>query len=690
LTLFVLGVKWFTHPLIRHLELFILKNPLHLIRWILISLLVFSGLVLFAGWFNNALSASLARAVARRASPNWPGYFQLAGAILVILAATIAAIHPLVRGCRQLLSGIHKTLYSSDRWLERRFTGMADLASPLNLHWPLDFNLPDWLAIILFFIFALLYQLSLSARGFPTIILGGDAANIASFAAGRAYPQLFINDAILGNLNNIGLYVTIHLPITIFLEKILGNFGLAYSVLLFPHVFMQYFSYYLLGRVLFHNRYWALLFTLAVSAPLSLAGGELWGVTGDGMPRFTYQVLIPFLMILMLTTWSERPQRWPWMMVAAGLLAFIHPVSTPAWAFALWLGFWPIMPIAYDMRRKLGEMIKLGLVLALALVPYITIYLTYKKGGQGSGDYDMVYYILTNYFPYDLLNIPGALITLFTATSQYGLLWYGLAGLFLTFILFRSERGRLGQMLTWMAGISFVTLLVPFVEQSIERSLRIIPIQTELMRGHRYLVPFLFIFWFYPLAQLTLRAQRKILTGTVFAVGTLSVVLWLGFNPPDPFIQARTSLDCLAQGRIICPTQTGYADALSYIREETPQNAQFVVFLTNRWSGIEVRYLGLRPMAYAYKDRGQLTFTNLEALKTWFYFLQRENQIYSRKISPTLDIAEERMLDFAKDAEANYMLTDFTFPPEVLKKMGVSIVYQNQGYSILQIYRMRP
>ncbi len=60
---------------------------------------------------------------------------------------------------------------------------------------------------------------------------------------------------------------------------------------------MQFFSYYLLGRVLYANRYWALLFTLAVSAPMNLAGGEVWGAVGDGMPRFTYQVLIPFLLI---------------------------------------------------------------------------------------------------------------------------------------------------------------------------------------------------------------------------------------------------------------------------------------------------------------------------------------------------------------------------------------------------------
>jgi hypothetical protein len=237
-----------------------------------------------------------------------------------------------------------------------------------------------------------------------------------------------------------------------------------------------------------------------------------------------------------------------------------------------------------------------------------------------------------------------------------------------------------------VAGIIFVTVLVPSVEQNIERTLRIIPLQTELMRGMRYLLPFLFIFWFYPLAQMTSRATRPWLTRAAFIIGTLSALLWLGVNPPNPVVEIPGVVTCWSQGRMICPTNTEYADAFTYIREETPPNSLFVSFLTNRWSAIEIRYLGLRPMAYAFKDRGQLTYTNLAALKTWNYFADRENAIYSRYISPTLDVKETRMLDFARDASAKYMLTDFVFPPELLKKFGINVVYQNKTYSILDIF----
>ena len=665
------------------------QSILRLILTLLGGLFILLGAPLLAGWLDVSLSHKLAEAAQRAASPNWTSYFRVMGGLLSLLGLLLA-LNRFVSAAWAWAAQRRENLTARlDQWLGTRLAASLNLSAARVLHWPLAFNRLDGLAILLFALLAGFAQLSALRYGFPTVILGGDAANIASFAAGRAFPDLFRGDAILGDLNNLGLYVTLHLPLTIWLEKLLGNFGLAYSVLLFPHVFMQFFSYYLLGRVLYANRYWALLFTLAVSAPMNLAGGEVWGAVGDGMPRFTYQVLIPFLLILLLSAWRERPERWPWIMIAAGLMAFIHPVSTPTWAFALWLGFWPMLPVGYPAWRKLLEMFKLGSILVLALLPYVSIYLTYHQGGQRGSDYDLVYKILLNYFPYSLLDIPGAVETLLQVTSQFGLLWFGLAGLALTAVLFKTERSRLVQMLTWMAGISFVTIFVPWVEQGIERTFRIIPLQTELMRGMRYLVPFLFIFWFYPLAQLTQRTARKGLTRAVFAVGTLLTLSWLLLNPPLPFQAIPPVVSCWAEGKMLCPEQTDYAEALNHVRSDTPEKATFVVFLTNRWSGIEVRYLGLRPMAYAYKDRGQLAFTNLEALRTWDYYLERENAIYSRNNSPTLEIQQQRILDFARDAEANYLLTDFPLPADIETRFNTTIVYQNATFSILEIYKVR-
>jgi hypothetical protein len=403
----------------------------------------------------------------------------------------------------------------------------------------------------------------------------------------------------------------------------------------------------------------------------------------DAMPRFTFQVVLPFLLTALLTVWRERPGRWHWVMVMAGLMAFVHPVSTPTWAFALWLGFWVMLPGHFSLRQRVWQMFKLGLTLTAALLPYVAIYLSYHQSGQDNRNYDLVYFVLSEYFPYNLLNIPAAVQTLLQNSAQTGLLWLGLAGLALSAWLFKAERGRLKILLTWVAGIVFVTILVPWAETTVERTLRMIPLQTELMRGMRYLVPFLFVFWFYPLAELTRRLPAGKFSRWVMALGLTLTAGWLWLNPPAPYWGAVSTLECWSTGQWICPTNTDYANTLRYVREETPQGAKFVVFLSYRWSGIEVRYLGLRPMAYAFKDKGQLTFTNLEALEEWHYFLQRENIIYSRQLNPLVEQKRPLIVDFARDAHATYILTDFPFPPEVQEALGVQVVYESGAYSIL-------
>ena len=667
-----------------------LNRSLHILFIIIGGILLVLAFAIFLGWLDSPLTQVFAEISQRRPKPSWPGYFRKGGLLLLIAGLLLFLSEQLMNGFHSVLEWGKTQLETIDQWLAQKTDGLLHASEAKSSEWPLHFNRWDAIIILFFVLIAFNYQLATMSAGYPTVILGGDAANIASFAAGRAYPELFKDDSILSNPRHLGIYATIHLPLIIWLEKLVGNFGLAYSLFLFPHVFLQYFSYYLLGRVLFHHRYWAFLFSLSISAPLFLDGGEVWGIINSAIPRFTFQVLIPFILILLLTTWRETPSRWYWVMIILGLMAFIHPVSAPVWAFALWLGFWPMFPLAWDTRRRILAMLKLASILTIALLPFISIYLTYHEGGSSEGNYDLVHHILPEYFPINMLNMPGAVSTFFHSTSQFGLLWYGVVGLILTFFLFRSERPRLKQMFVWIASIVLISVVVPWVEIAIESRLRIIPLQTELMRGMRYLILFLFVFWFYPLAELTRRSTRVGLTRAVFALGTLSTLGWLIANPPEPFRHAFYVFNCWPTGRLICPRNTDHSDMMTHIREETPVSSKFVVFFTDRWSGIEVRYLGLRPMVYTFKDRGLLVYTNVEALEEWFSFQQREDRIFSRMKTPTLEEKQVLIVQFARDAGAEYVLTNFPFPPEVQLQLGISVVHQNSSYSLLKIYPAFP
>ena len=661
-----------------------LRKSLRILLALLSGILLIGALAILTGWLDTPLAQFVARLTQRQPKPSWPGYFRTGGMILLAVGLILLFSERLLMVFRLLLERSKAWLAHTDEWLAQKTSGWLRPPEAAPEASPLRFNRWDVLIIVFFGLLAFLYQVAMLSPGYPNVVLDGDAANIASFAAARAYPEMFRNDVLMGNPQHLGLYVTVHLPIVIWLEKLVGNFGLAYSLLLFPHVFLQYLAYYLLGRVIFRQRYWSFLFSLAVSSLLVLDGGEVWGIISSALPRITFQVLIPFILILLLSFWRDKPGRWPWIMIILGLMAFVHPVSAPVWAFAIWFGFWFMFPAAWDSRRKVLEMFKLAGVLTLAMLPFVSIYLRFHESGTSKSNYDLTYYILLEYFPKNILNIPAAIQTFLHNTAQFGLLWYGLAGLLLTFLLFRVERPRLKLMLSWIAGIVIISILVPWIENAIERALRLIPLQTELMRGMRYLVPFLFIFWFYPFAELTRRSLRTGLTRAAFGLGTLLALGWLIVNPPEPFVHTSYVLNCWRSGQFICPNTMDYSDAFTYIRDKTPEGSKFTVFLTNRWSGIEVRYLGLRPMVYAFKDRGQLVYTNVEALEEWYSYEQRENDIYSPRKTPTLDEKRMRIVEFASDAKADYILTNFPFPPDVQAQLGVTAVYQNATYSILK------
>ena len=192
------------------------------------------------------------------------------------------------------------------------------------------------------------------------VILSGDGGNIASYAAALDHPGWFSSDPVLGNSNNIGIYATIHIPLIRLLDRLTGDYGLAYTWLVFPETFLQLLGFYILGRVLFKNRSWAFLLAfLTAMMVINIGLGEIWGVWRDALPRVTFQSLLPFLLALVLV-WKDRPGRWPWLMIIGGLLVYVHPISAPAWGFAIWLSLWLLHPKGWNWKRRILVMLGLG------------------------------------------------------------------------------------------------------------------------------------------------------------------------------------------------------------------------------------------------------------------------------------------------------------------------------------------
>ena len=305
---------------------------------------------------------------------------------------------------------------------------------------PAGINHWDWLAMLTFLTFAVIYFLGRLQGNYPVVILTGDGGNIASYAAALDHPGWFQADPVLGDLRNIDIYATIHIPIIRALNRLTGDYGLAYAWLVLPQTFLQLLGFYLAGKGAVHQsqqqyrRYSAgrivsgpfVLAFLTAMTVINIGLGEIWGVWQDALPRVTFQSLLPFLLTLTLV-WKDRPGRWPWLMLLAGLLVYVHPISAPAWGLAIWFSLWLLLPTGWNWKRRILTMLGLGVLFLLVLAPFAVNYLSYR-GQDQAADYNTVMAILQTYSPKNLLNVPAALGDFVWSMTRSLLLPVALAG----------------------------------------------------------------------------------------------------------------------------------------------------------------------------------------------------------------------------------------------------------------------
>jgi O-antigen/teichoic acid export membrane protein len=551
----------------------------------------------------------------------------------------------------------------------------------------------DWLVVTTFLAFAVIYFLGRLQGNYPVVILTGDGGNIASYAAALDHPGWFQADPALGASNNSGIYATIHIPLIRALNHLTGDYGLAYAWLVLPQTFLQLLGFYILGRVLFtstcgsdtgKNRFWAwLLAFLTGMTVINIGLGEIWGVWQDALPRVTFQSLLPFLLALTLV-WKDRPGRWPWLMLFAGLLVYVHPISAPAWGLAVWLSLWPVQPASWTWKRRSLVMLGLGALFLVVLTPYAINYLSYR-GRDQAADYNTVMTILQAYSPANLLNVPAALKDFLWNMTRSLLLPVALVGFVATWLLKSSDRTPVRIVLLWMAGILITSIIVPFIEQIIEQHFQILPLETELVRCIRYFVPLLLLFWIWPLVELTPRLGNQQARLAAVALGILLFGFWGATNRPAVRDIYQTFV-CFTKVRLVCPAPGPLNELILTLRTQTQPGDGVLVFNEDTAyvsQSLSVRYAALRPLVYTLRDSGILGYSNRSSLSGWLATTKQMDTLRSMA-DPQKRL--EGLVPIADGLGANYLVVDFHVTPETLTALPVRLVMQNSGYILLKLH----
>ena len=651
------------------------------------------GLILIGGlaslpWLQPYLFPLLAKLMGRYPSSTAALRLQVTGLSLafigILLLLACSSWQKTVQGWLQRLSaGVQRFQDGLACRLEKHVILPSSTPTPLvKASQEKKINIWDWAAAGSFLLFAVTYFIGRLQGSFPNVDLGGDAANIASFAAAWAHPEYFRGDALLSNLDNIRIYATIHIPLLQWLNSITGNYGLAMVSMLAPHIFIQMLGFYIFGRTVLKNRYWALLLAIATAMPFMMNLGEGWGIMEEPLPRFTFQAFLPYLLTL-AWMWRSQPRRRPWVMAITGAMVYIHPVSTPAWALAIWLAMWLFIPRNWSWIKRLGVMFINGLILLLVAAPFILNYASHHVQGQ-SLNYNLVYYIIDTFFPPNLINIPAAVGQFLLITLISGLLPLVVVAFILLRILKRDEPEDLRLILGWMAGLALMSIFIPWIEHTIERYLRMVPYETELARGMRYFVPFMLLICLWTLSELHRRWKNPARARWIAYLGALLVGLWVITNPPDVTLFQKTAA-CLAKGHLVCSTPTDMSLALDAIKEQVPPGSPIfssTSLFGDSSSSLGVRYMAQRPLVFCYKDRGLLVYSNEQALNQW-HEIYKQMEYFRTDPRRLLKILTFQNL--AKQYKIDYLLLDFDPGPNNLDLLNAQEVYHNQTYYLLKL-----
>lgn len=516
----------------------------------------------------------------------------------------------------------------------------------------------------------------------PFPFLGSDSGNIASFAAAWAHPQFFQGDMVLSDPANFRFYVNGLIPLLIALERLFGDFGTAFIALLGPTFLVQALGWYVLGRLLFADRWAAFLLALLSFGTVSLTV-NYYGLYVNPEPRVIFQAVLPYLLAGMLR-YGPNPASWPWLMAAHGLSVYVHPGSAPTVAFASWLGLWALCPPAWSFWTRAWRTAAAGAVFLAVAAPFLGVYLDNHEHGAVT-DYARMIHILGTIYGTHYVDVVNYLQMFFSKwTVRYLLPAWAIAGVALLYLNRGLDRRRALFWVLWLSGVVLASVGTTWVEQTITRRLEMLPPEVDLVRNIRFVVPIAVLFGLWGLVSTRAWLGRR----AWYGVSLCMVVLWLGFNRPGS-VPFRATLACFKSGAVLCPRER-WMDELAVLDalKALPKGTRVLPAL-DPGRGLDlslaVRYYALKPAVFTFKDSAALGYANHRGLERWLSVKARMDGLLAMKNDGPAKT--NRAFRIARELGAQVLIADF--PLNSAPKDGAVLV-RSGPLSLARVPSARP
>lgn len=549
----------------------------------------------------------------------------------------------------------------------------------------------DIVCVVVFGLYAALSFLGKWEGLTPSPELWSDAATVASFAAANDHPENFVSDTLLGNPKDAAPYKLFPLPLLSVLTKLTGDYSLSLLILLPVSIFLQLLGFYLLGKRLFYNPIFGVVLSILCAVNIQYGAGDYWGFFTDPQPRFMYQAVFPFV-ILLFFHFFEKPKYWPLVMLAAGVAGYIHFLSSPVLPFILWLGFFISKPEGLKFTKKLGFQAINAMVYLLTMIPVMPIFLQNTAEPEIS-TINMISQTASTVSNTNIVfeRITSVAVSYFNTLNIHRILIPFVLGILLVFLINRRQKRNLLVISIWILGILFISLGFPFLFRPFEEFFTLLPITFDLTRELRYTYPLYYIVVLFGMEGIILIFKEKVGWKRITVIGLLitGLAIWLVnsekiFNVSPYFFEnpVAKEIKCLKEGRLFCPipARLNEVEVMVYLRDHTPITNK-VMAIPNYRLTEQIRYGGLRTSSLSIGDTARLGFS-----ATDFSNLTSMYEEYKSMKDPDKGKEFDQFVSFACKLDTDYLLADMTIPLEVIKKNGrINLEMSNDDYNIAKI-----
>ena len=547
--------------------------------------------------------------------------------------------------------------------------------------------LVDCAIILGFFAFSAAYFFARVEGAREFCELSSDAGNIASFAAAWDHPELFKSDPQLGDPKNYRWYATVHVPLVRGLVRLTHHYGDAFISLLGLHVFVHLTSYYILGRIWLGSRLWALIFSGMNLVVVPVARSTFWGVYFDPLPRVTFAAIAGFVLAAVLL-WRKKPFVWPWIMAAAGLMSFAHPVSTPTFGLMLWMGFCGLLPRSWSALARVGYMVLLGLVFLVAALPFAYLFVRAYPGGKETQS-ETVQEVREYRLAGSVEPVKNLTFTL-KKSVQYLVLPMGLIGAGVLFTLGGDARRSLKMPSLWLLGVLVASAVLPTLLHRLKPHPMAHVFQLQMIRSIRFVYPIMYMIALRAAVEIERMLTDQSWTSARFSrrfvnITSILFVGWIAVMGAkiNEVTLLPTRLAYLSQGRIEAHGPSRMWTMIQAIKQHTPPGARILPIDVD---ALAVRYAAMRPVAFCYKD-GRVAADSVEQGRLQWY---ESDKCYKRLVRDLhrAGVAQEAT-ELARRVEAEYIAIKRGKECADRWPEGTEIVWGNDYFSLVKVRAAR-